>query len=70
MIFSIPIPWSTRSVAPVGTAVERSTSDLAEEIKQTLKSTPEEITAYQVKRRVYFMGRWMRHMVAIILRGY
>ena len=52
----ISTPWTMRLDAD-----ERLTSDLAEEIKQTLKSTPEEITAYQVKRRVYFMGRWMRH---------
>jgi glycosyltransferase involved in cell wall biosynthesis len=52
----ISTPWTMRLDAD-----ERLTSDLAEEIKQTLKSTPEEVTAYQVKRRVYFMGRWMRH---------
>jgi glycosyltransferase involved in cell wall biosynthesis len=52
----ISTPWTMRLDAD-----ERLTCDLAEEIKQTLKSTPEEITAYQVKRRVYFMGRWMRH---------
>jgi hypothetical protein len=32
-----------------------------EELKQILPDTDEKITGYQVKRRVFFMGRWIRH---------
>lgn len=42
-------------------ADERLTPELMAELKQTLPQTPNSITGYQVKRRVFFMGRWMRH---------
>ncbi len=42
-------------------ADERLTPELAEELKQVLPQTLDEITGYQVKRRVFFMGRWIRH---------
>lgn len=52
----IKTPWIMRLDAD-----ERLTPELVEELKQTLPQTPEEITGYQVKRRVFFMGRWIRH---------
>lgn len=42
-------------------ADERLTPELAKELKQALPQTPNEVTGYQVKRRVFFMGRWIRH---------
>jgi hypothetical protein len=42
-------------------ADERLTPELVEEIKQILPNTPPAITGYQVKRRVFFMGRWIRY---------
>jgi glycosyltransferase involved in cell wall biosynthesis len=42
-------------------ADERLTLELVEELKQVLRETPDDITGYQVKRRVFFMGRWIRH---------
>ncbi len=48
----ITTPWIMRLDAD-----ERLTPELIEELQQT----PEEITGYQVKRRVFFMGRWIRH---------
>lgn len=55
---NIPIstPWIMRLDAD-----ERLTPELVEELKNTLSQTPQEITGYQVKRRVFFMGRWIRH---------
>jgi glycosyltransferase involved in cell wall biosynthesis len=52
----INTPWIMRLDAD-----ERLTPELIEELQQTLPQTPEEITGYQVKRRVFFMGRWIRH---------
>ena len=42
-------------------ADERLTPELVEELKRVLPQTPDGITGYQVKRRVFFMGRWIRH---------
>lgn len=42
-------------------ADERLTPALAEELKQILPQTPNIVTGYQIKRRVFFMGRWIRH---------
>jgi glycosyltransferase involved in cell wall biosynthesis len=53
---SISTPWMMRLDAD-----ERLTPELVEELKNTLPQTPEAITGYQVKRRVFFMGRWIRH---------
>jgi glycosyltransferase involved in cell wall biosynthesis len=55
---NIPIktPWIVRLDAD-----ERLTPELAEELQQTLPTPPKEVTGYQVKRRVFFMGKWIRH---------
>ena len=42
-------------------ADERLTPELAEELRRVLPKTSEKITGYQVKRQVFFMGRWIRH---------
>ncbi|MBD1840926.1 glycosyltransferase family 2 protein [Coleofasciculus sp. FACHB-64] len=57
-IENLPIktPWIMRLDAD-----ERLTPELVEELKQILPYTEEKITGYQVKRRVFFMGRWIRH---------
>lgn len=52
----ITTPWIMRLDAD-----ERLTPELVEELKQILPQTPEDITGYQIKRRVFFMGRWIRH---------
>ncbi|MBR8832743.1 MAG: glycosyltransferase family 2 protein [Stigonema ocellatum SAG 48.90 = DSM 106950] len=52
----ITTPWIIRMDAD-----EYLTPELVEELKQVLPNTPSEVTGYQVKRRVYFMGRWIRH---------
>ena len=52
----ITTPWIMRLDAD-----ERLTPELVEELKQVLPQTPDDITGYQVKRRVFFMGRWIRY---------
>jgi glycosyltransferase involved in cell wall biosynthesis len=52
----ITTPWVMRLDAD-----ERLTPELVEEFKRVLPQTPEDITGYQIKRRVFFMGRWIRH---------
>ena len=52
----ISTPWTMRLDAD-----ERLTPELVKELKQTLPVTPENVTGYEVKRRVFFMGRWIRH---------
>jgi glycosyltransferase involved in cell wall biosynthesis len=52
----ITTPWLMRLDAD-----ERLTPELADELKRVLPNTPDEVTGYQVKRRVFFMGRWIRH---------
>ena len=42
-------------------ADETVTSELANELCHTLPVLPQEISGLFAKRRVYFMGRWMRH---------
>lgn len=49
-------PWIVRLDAD-----ERLTPELAEELKLVLPQTSDDITGYQVKRRVFFMNRWIRH---------
>ncbi|PAX53167.1 glycosyltransferase family 2 protein [Brunnivagina elsteri] len=52
----IKTPWIMRIDAD-----ECVTPELATELKQVLPKTSTQITGYQVKRRVFFMGRWIRH---------
>lgn len=52
----ITTPWLMRLDAD-----ERLTPELAEELKRILPATTKDISGYQVKRRVFFMGRWIRH---------
>ena len=42
-------------------ADEFVTSELSEEISSMLPSLPPDITGLYVKRKVYFMGRWIKH---------
>jgi len=42
-------------------ADERVTKELASEINNKLSDMPVEINGLYIKRRVYFMGRWIRH---------
>ena len=57
-IQNLPIatPWLMRLDAD-----ERLTPELAEELKLVLPQTSDDITGYQVKRRVFFMNRWIRY---------
>jgi len=52
----ITTPWIMRLDAD-----ERLTPELVTEIKEKLPLTPKNIGGYQMKRRVFFMGRWIRH---------
>ena len=52
----ITTPWTMRLDAD-----ERLTPELAAELQQTLPNSTDNIGGYQVKRRVFFMGRWIRH---------
>lgn len=49
-------PWIMRLDAD-----ETVTPELALEITQTLPTLPESVTGLYLKRRVFFMGRWIRH---------
>jgi glycosyltransferase involved in cell wall biosynthesis len=42
-------------------ADERLTPELVEELKGTLPAASSSTAGYEVKRRVYFWGRWIRH---------
>ncbi len=42
-------------------ADEYLTEELKNEIAEKLKSMPADINGFYIKRRVYFMGRWIRH---------
>lgn len=42
-------------------ADERLTPELAKEIAETLPGVPGDVSGFMMKRRVYFMGRWIRH---------
>ena len=52
----ITTPWTMRLDAD-----ERLTPELVAELQQTLPSSLANVGGYQVKRRVFFMGRWIRH---------
>ncbi|NEZ59934.1 glycosyltransferase family 2 protein [Leptolyngbyaceae cyanobacterium CCMR0082] len=52
----ISTPWVMRLDAD-----ERLTPELAKELTEVLANVPEDVAGYQVKRRVFFMGRWIRH---------
>lgn len=49
-------PWVMRLDAD-----ERLTLELAHELSLRLASAPESVDGFEVKRRVYFWGRWIRH---------
>lgn len=42
-------------------ADEWVTENLWEELREKLGETPEDVSGYFIKRRAYFMGRWMKH---------
>ena len=42
-------------------ADERLTPELTQELSATLPAADDEVSGFYVKRRVYFMGRWIRH---------
>lgn len=42
-------------------ADERVTPELATEIQSIVTSPPEETVGYEVARRAYFLGKWIRH---------
>lgn len=42
-------------------ADERLSPELTEELKSRLPAAPENISAFYFKRRVYFMGKWIRY---------
>jgi len=42
-------------------ADERLTPELAEELRARLTQVSPSVTGFEVKRRVYFWGRWIRH---------
>ena len=52
----IDTAWTMRMDAD-----EELTPELAEEIRTGLDALPAQITGVEIKRRVYFLGRWIRH---------
>lgn len=42
-------------------ADERLTEELKKELQEKLPETPQEVSGLYIKRRVHFMGRWIRH---------
>ncbi|MEM1255551.1 MAG: glycosyltransferase family 2 protein [Cyanobacteria bacterium P01_H01_bin.21] len=52
----ISTPWVMRLDAD-----ERLTPELVKELKEVLATSPKNVAGYQVKRRVFFMGHWIRH---------
>lgn len=49
-------PWVMRLDAD-----ERLTPDLVEELRSALSRASDDVGGFQMKRRVYFWGRWIRH---------
>ncbi len=54
------IPWQGNWVLRLD-ADERVSPELATELQVSLPSVEADVTGYYLKRRVYFLGRWMRH---------
>lgn len=54
------LPTSTTWVMRMD-ADEYLTPELVAELRATLPSLPDHVTGLMVKRRVHFMGRWIRH---------
>jgi glycosyltransferase involved in cell wall biosynthesis len=54
--FDFPSEWIMRMDAD-----EELTTDLVHELKHFLQSPPTDVSGVYVRRRVYFMGRWIRH---------
>jgi glycosyltransferase involved in cell wall biosynthesis len=52
----LPSDWLMRLDAD-----ERLTPELVEELQATLPAASPEITGFELKRRVYFWGHWIRH---------
>jgi glycosyltransferase involved in cell wall biosynthesis len=52
----ITTPWTIRLDAD-----EHLTPELISELSEVIPDTPSEVCGYRVKRRVLFMGRWIRH---------
>ncbi len=42
-------------------ADERVPGELAEEIRKTIRDDPPSVAGYDVARRAYFLGKWIRH---------
>jgi glycosyltransferase involved in cell wall biosynthesis len=42
-------------------ADERITPELVAELRSAIAEAPSDVTAFELKRRVYFWGRWIRH---------
>ena len=57
-ISELPIktPWTLRIDAD-----EWLTDELIAELKSKLRDSPEDVGAYSINRRVYFLKRWIRH---------
>jgi glycosyltransferase involved in cell wall biosynthesis len=49
-------PWVMRLDAD-----ERVTPELVRELRAALPAAPAEVTGYELKRRVYFWGSWIKH---------
>lgn len=54
------LPAGTRWVMRVD-ADEVINHDLAEELEEKLDKTPEHVSAFEVNRHYYFLGRWMKY---------
>lgn len=59
--------WALAHASPSGEwilrldADEYLTPELSREIEETLENAPAEISGFYIKRRLYFMGRWIKH---------
>jgi glycosyltransferase involved in cell wall biosynthesis len=54
------IPWRTSWVMRLD-ADERLTPELVAELQKELPAADESVSGFEMKRRVYFWGRWIRH---------
>jgi glycosyltransferase involved in cell wall biosynthesis len=54
------IPWSTTWLMRLD-ADEILTPELIEELQNVLPAAAADVAGYEIKRRVYFWGRWIRH---------